>query len=102
VQGFIAGMSSSISVGLEDRLEGASNFNFWKLRIMNILQELELDHFVTTVVEEPTTNVGRDALRRNQAKAKQVIFDSVKDNIMHVLTSVMTTKDCYDTLVNLY
>jgi hypothetical protein len=102
VQGFIAGMSSSISVKPEDRLEGASNFNVWKLRIMNILQELELDHFVTTVVEEPTSNAGRAAFRRNQAKAKRVIFDSVKDNIMPVLTSLMTTKDCYDTLVNLY
>jgi hypothetical protein len=69
---------------------------------MNILQELELEHFVTTVVEEPTTNVGRATFKRNQGKAKRVIFDSIKDNIMHVLTSLMTAKDCYDTLVNLY
>jgi hypothetical protein len=83
-------MSSFISVRPEDRLEGASNFNVWKLRIMNILQELELEHFVNTVVEEPTTNVGRDAFRRNQDKAKRVIFDSVKNSIMHVLTSLMS------------
>ena len=66
--------SSSISVRAEDRLEGASNFNVWKLRIMNILQELELDHFMTTLVEEPTINFGRAAFRRNQSKAKRVIF----------------------------
>ena len=90
-------MSSSISVWHEDKLEGASNFNVWKLRVMNILQELELDQFVTTVMEEPTNNAGRAAFRRNQAKAKRVIFDSMKDSIMLVLTSLMTAKDCYDT-----
>ena len=102
MQGFITRISSSISVRPEDRLEGGSNFNVWKPRIMNILQELELDHFVTTMVEEPTSNVGRAAFRRNQAKAKRVIFDSINDSIMPVLISLMTTKDCYDTLVNLY
>jgi len=93
---------SSISVRSEDRLEGASNFSVWKLRIMNVLQELELEQFVTTVMEEPATNAGRAAFRKNQAKAKRVIFDSVKDSIMPVLTSLMTAKDCYDTLMNLY
>ena len=65
---------SSISVRSEDKLEGASNFNVWKLSIMNILQGLELDHFMTTVAKEPTINVGRTAFRRNKSKAKRVIF----------------------------
>jgi hypothetical protein len=49
-------MASSISVRAEDRLEGATNFNVWKLRITNILQEHDLEQYVTTVVEEPTNN----------------------------------------------
>jgi UbiD family decarboxylase len=69
---------------------------------MNILQEHELDQFVTSEVEEPTSNAGRETFRRNQAKAKRIIFDSVKDNIMPVMTPLMTTKECMDTLVNLY
>lgn len=92
-------LSSSISVKAEDKLEGASKFNVWKLRVMNILQEHELDQFVTSVVEEPTS---RAAFRRNQAKAKRIIFDSVKDNIMPVMTPLMTAKECMDTLVNLF
>jgi hypothetical protein len=95
-------MASSISVKAEDRHEGASNFNAWKLRIMNILQEHDLEQYVTTVMEEPTSNAGRAAFRKNQAKAKQIIFDLVKDSIMPAMTSLMTSKDCMDTLVNLY
>jgi hypothetical protein len=40
--------------------------------------------------------------RKIQAKAKRIIFDLVKDNIMLAMTLLMTTKDCMDTLVNLY
>ena len=89
---FSVSKMSSISVRSEDKLEGASNFNVWKLRIMNILQELELDHFMTTLVEEPTTNVGSVAFKRNKSKAKRVIFYSVRDSIMSVLTALMTEK----------
>jgi hypothetical protein len=63
-------MASSISVRAEDRLEGASNFNVWKFKIINILQEHDLEQYVTTVMEEPTSNAGREALRKSQAKAK--------------------------------
>jgi hypothetical protein len=80
-------MGSSILVRAEDRLEGAANFNVWKLQITNILQKHDLEQYVTTVVEEPTTNVGRAAFRKSQTKAKQIIFDSVKDSmdtLMHL------------------
>ena len=86
----------------EDRLEGASNFNIWKVRVLNILEEYDLDSFVTSVVEEPTTNAGRTNFKKNQAKAKRIIFDSVKDNIMLVIAPLKTAKECFDTLTNLY
>ena len=73
---------SSIFVRPEDRLEGASNFNVWKARVLNILKEYDLDNFVISTVEEPTTNAGRTAFKKNQAKTKQIIFDSVKDNML--------------------
>ena len=95
-------MASSISVRAEDRLEGATNFNVWKLRITNIFQEHDLEQYVTTVVEEPTNNAGKTTFKKSQAKSKWIIFDTVKDSIMLAMTSLMTTKDCMDTLVNLY
>jgi hypothetical protein len=94
-------MACSISVRADDRLEGATNFNVWKLQITNILQERDLEHYVTTMVEEPTNNAGRVTFKKSQAKAKRIIFDSVKDNIIPAMTSLMTAKDCMDTLVNL-
>lgn len=89
---------TSILVKSEDRLEGVADFNIWKTRIMNILEEHDLDHFVTNVIEEPTTNAGRAAFRRNQSKVKRIIYDSV----MAVLTPIKTRKEYFDTLTNLY
>lgn len=93
---------TSISINPEDKLEGGTNFNVWKARVLNILKEYDLDSFVTSVVEEPTTNAGRSVFKKNQAKAKRIIFDSVKDNIMTVLTPLKTAKECFDSLANMY
>jgi hypothetical protein len=93
---------ASSSVKAEDRLEGASNFNAWKCRILNILEESDLDELVTRVIEEPTSNTGRAAYKKRQAKAKRIIFDSVKDNMMPIIGHLRTAKDCFDALANLY
>jgi len=85
-----------------NRLEGALNFNAWKARVLNILEENDLDDLVTRVVKESTTDQGRDALKKKQAKAKRVIYDSIKDNLMLVILSLRTTKECLDALINLY
>ena len=86
----------------EDRLEGSSNFNSWKDRILATIEENDLDDLVINVVEEPTTNAGRAAFKRKQAKAKRIIYDSVKDTLMLVITPLKTAKECFDTLTNLY
>ena len=62
------------SVSTEDRLEGASNFNTWKTRVLNIPEEYDLDSYVTSIVEEPSLNTGRAAYKTNQARAKRIIF----------------------------
>jgi hypothetical protein len=42
------------------------------------------------------------AFRKSQEKSKKIIFDLGKDSIMSAMTSLMTTKECMDTLVNMY
>ena len=91
-----------ISVTAKDKIEGASNFNIWKVRVLNIFEENDLDSFVTSVVEEPNSNAGRENFKKNQAKAKQIIFDSVKENIMPVIAPLKTTKEFFGSLTNLY
>ena len=93
---------ASSSVKSKDKLEGASNFNAWKDKVLNILEESDLDDLVTRVVEDPTTKQGRAAFKKKQAKAKRIIFYSLKDNLMPIIDPLRTTKECFAALGNLY
>ena len=48
-----------IFVWSEDHVEGTSNFNTWKERVLNIIEEHNLNGYVSIVEENPTTNEGR-------------------------------------------
>ena len=41
-------------------------------------------------------------MKRKQAKARRIIYDSVKGTLMLVITLLNTAKECFDTLTNLY
>ena len=76
---------ASISVRPEGKLEGTLNFNTCKVRILNIPEEHDLDGYVSSVVEEPITNARHTSFKKNEAKAKRIIYDSMEDNLMHVI-----------------
>ena len=90
------------SIRAEDRLDGSSNFNNWKARVMEILEENDIDHYVTSVVEEPSSNDRRSVYKKNQAKARRIIYDSVKKHLMLVITPFKIAKKFFDTFIKLY
>ena len=47
-------------------------------------------------------NAGRIAFKKKQAKARRIIYDSVKETLVPNITSLKTAKECFDTLTNLY
>jgi hypothetical protein len=55
---------ASSSFKEEYRLEGDSNFNSWKDRVFNILEEGDLDELVTRVIEEHTSNARREVYKK--------------------------------------
>jgi hypothetical protein len=61
-----------------------------------------LDELVTRVIEEPTSNIGREAYKKRRAKDKRVIFYSVKENMMPLIGHLRTAKECFDALENIY
>ena len=69
--------------------------------MINILEENDLEYFVTYVIEDATTNEGRTNYKKNQENSKRSIFESVKDNLMSVITPLEATKECFETLRNL-
>ena len=93
---------ASTSVKVEDRLIGASNFNAWKSKIVNILEENDLEELISREIEEPTSNTARATYKRKQTKAKRIILYSVKDSMMPIIGHLRIAKDCFDALAKLY
>ena len=91
-----------IFVRPEDFLKSNSNFITWKVRVLNIIEEHQIDCYVSTVVEEPNTNEGKIKFKKDQEKSKHIIFDVVKYNIMSVIILLKTARDCFDTLTNIF
>ena len=69
---------------------------------MNLLEESDLDRYVTKVVEEPTDDARETAYKKNQAKEKRIIYDFVKDHLIPIISPLKTVKECYDALVKLF
>ena len=91
-----------ISVWPEYRIEGTSDFNTGKETTITNIEEHDLDTFVTSMIEDPTTIVGIKNYKKNQEKEKRIIYDFLKGNLMVVITPLKTTKECFDTLTNIY
>ena len=51
------------SIKAKDRLDGSSNFNNWKASVTKILEENNIDHYMTSVVEDPSNNAGRTTIQ---------------------------------------
>ena len=69
---------------------------------MVTLEENDLDDLVLNDMEEPTTNAARVAFKKKQAKARRIIYDSIKETLMPTITPLKIAKECFDTLTNLY
>ena len=86
----------------EHMLQGSSNFSSWKTQVMNTFVEFNLEDLVARDLEEPTSSAGKTAFWKKQAKAKRIIYESIKDSMMPLLQPLSAVKECMDALSNLY
>ena len=99
--GLVAEMDTNIFI-LEEKLQGSANYNSWKARLTTILEENDLDDMVFNTIEEPTSYSNRTIFKKKQAKARRIIYDSIKETLMPNFTSLKHAKECFDNLTNFY
>ena len=74
----------------DTNLEGVDNFWAWKYRISLILEENDLDKYVTKEVTEPEGDDAKAAQKKNMIRAKRIIAYSI---IGHLSSSCIITKN---------
>ena len=87
---------------VEDKLEGVDNFRAWKYKISLILEENDLDKYVNEEVPESEGDEAKENHKKNMIRAKRIIADSIKDNLIPQVSSLKTPKKVFDTLTNLF
>ena len=75
------------AVRLEDRLEGSSNFNSWKARILFILEDNQLENHLKDPPKEIFDSVKFNKCER---RAKRIIIDYVKDHLIPHISRLET------------
>jgi hypothetical protein len=95
---------SASQMRFEDRLAGPSNLSPWKVRMIFVLEDLELwDIIEATVPPIPvTTPILVVEFRKRNNKAKRTICDTVRDHIIPHLMGKTCAYEMWASLCKLY
>jgi hypothetical protein len=90
------------SLRFEDRLDGASNFMSWKVRVTLLLKEHDLWEITKKFVPTPTDVAEKATLEKKDIKAQRVILDAVKDHLIPHVAEKQSAREMFKTLVDLF
>ena len=87
---------------LDEKLEGVENFQAWKYRISLVLEENELDSYISGEVPVPEGDEAKALHKKNLVKAKRIIANSIKNHLIPHMSSLKTPKEMFDSLTKLF
>ena len=73
-----------------------------KTRILFILDEIEIHNYVKEGVKELENAKEKAKYKKNEAKAKRISIDSVKDHFITCVAELKTAKAMLDALIGLF
>jgi hypothetical protein len=76
----------------DEKLDGDDNFRAWKYRVTLLLEEHELDKFVIEEVQEPQGDEAKAKYKEDMVRAKRIIAKSIKDHLIHHISSFIFSK----------
>ena len=86
---------NDLSHHLNDKLGGAENFQAWKYKFSLVLEENELDTYISGEVPVLEGDEAKALHKKNLVKAKKIIVDSIKDYLIAQVSSLKTPKEMF-------
>ena len=83
-----------IGMKVEDNLEGATNFIFWK-SIVLILEENDLLKLANEKIPELNVEEDKSHWRKSDARARRILVDSVRDHLVPQISQKKTTRKMF-------
>ena len=85
-----------------ENIEGSDNLWARKYRNSLVLEENELDSYISEEVPVPKGDETKALHKKKLVMAKMIIVDSIKDHLIPQVSSLKTTKAMFDALTKLY
>lgn len=86
----------------EDRLDRASNFTAWKVKILSVLDRNRVKHFALRTITVPVDPTDNDKYEEAMARAKSIILVWVKDHVIPHIAEKETINEMWEALKKLY
>ena len=83
---------------LDEKLEGDDNFRAQTYRISLVLEENELDSYISGQVPVQEGDEAEALHKKKLIMAKMIIADSIKDHLIPQVPSLKTPKEMFDAL----
>ena len=87
---------------LDDKIGGADNFRELKFQISLILEENDLDQYISKEVPDLEGDEAKVVHKKNLVKAKRILADSIKDQLIPHVSSLKTPKEMFNVLTKLF
>lgn len=81
-----------LSLNVENKLDGATNFRSWKTNIILALEEIDLHNQVNEVILEPKRAKEKVKYKKNKRNTKRILIDLIKDHLIPHVVQLNTTK----------
>jgi len=82
---------------VEDYFDGATNFISWKSRVL-ILEEIDFLKLVNEKVPKPNAEEDKSHWRKSDARARRILVDSIRDDLVPQISQKKTTREMFKTL----
>ena len=87
---------------LDEKLDGANKFWAWKYRISLVLEESELDSYISEEVPVPEGDEAKALHKKKLVMENRIIADSIKDHLIPQVSSLKTPNAMFDALTKLF
>jgi len=78
----------------QDRLDGASNYIIWKVRMSFLLDDFGLKTYIDAVVAVRTDPNPLKEYKKEMSRAKRLILDGVQDHVVSHTTAMILPSRC--------
>ena len=86
----------------QDKLDGMSNFVIWRARILTVLDQYDIKDHAENVLVVPVDPNPLKKFKENQARAKHLIMDEVKDHVVPHIVGKNTTNEIWTASETMY